>query len=147
MVEDTDSNIIELSTSERILNLEYHLDRSLIKWEDAIDNALKAEKDLDAGLVSRCFAGEMVIKYARACDIIHWEEVPVPEKKDKHQEKIIQNNREAIEFNKRLKEFEKEVEKIDKPQTFKDANLIDFKVGEILMMIRKRSTKKGTLLI
>lgn len=142
-----ESDVFELTDSEHVLNLEFYLHRSILKWQDALESALKQEKDIETGLINRGLAGDMVEGIARAKGIVHWEKKPVPEKQDRHKETVIKNNKEAEDFKEKYDAFKEEIEKSEIQQNIKKVKLSDFKVFEILKMISKSSTKKGTVIV
>lgn len=144
---EADDTIFELTESEHILNLDFYLHRAILKWQDALDSALRHEKDIDTGLVNRGLAGDMVEGIAKAKGLVHWEKEPIPEKEGKKRDAAIKNNKESEEFKEKYKEFKDEIEKTDTPKNIKNAKISDYKVFEILKTISKSSTKKGTVII
>lgn len=139
--------IFELTDSEHILNLDFYLHRAILKWQDALESALKHEKDIDAGLISRGLAGDMVEGIAKAKGLVHWEKQPVPKEEGKKKDAVVKNNQEAEDFQKRFKEFKDEIGKSSIEPNIKRVKYADFKVFEVLKKISKSSTKKGTLIV
>lgn len=144
---ELEGDIFELGDSEHVLNLDFYLHRSILKWQDAIESALKQEKNIETGLINRGLAGDMVVGIAKAKNLIHWDEQPVPEKEDKHRANIIKFNEEAKDFNKRYDAFKKNINEQRIDENIKKVKLADFKVFEILLSISKSSTKKGTVIV
>lgn len=148
MKDDKDlPEIFELTDSEHILNLDFYLHRAILKWQDALESALKHEKDIEAGLISRGLAGDMIEGIAKAKGLVHWDKVLVPEEEGKAKESVIKNNKEAEDFQKRFKVFKDEIEKSSIESNIKRVKYADFKVFEVLKKIAKSSTKKGTLIV
>jgi len=140
--------VFELNDSEQVLNLEFYLHRSILKWQDALEAALRQGEKIDAGLVNRALAGDMIEGVAKAKKIVHWEEVPIPKNsKGKQKENILRFNEEARDFQKRLNEFEAEVKKLSIPDNIKSVKISDFKVFEVLKALSDKSTKKGTVIV
>jgi len=147
MVEDKKEDVFELSDSEHILNLEFYLHRSILKWQDALESALRQGKDIETGLINRGLAGDMVEGIAKAKSIVHWEKQTVPKEDGKHKESIIKFNEEAKAFNERYEKFKKEVEKMTIAGNIKKVKCSDFKVFAVLKKISESSTKKGTVIV
>lgn len=145
--DDKLGDVFELTDSEYILNLEFYLHRGIIKWQDALESALKQGKDIDAGLINRGLAGDMVEGIAKAKNIVHWEEIAVPEKDDKHRQNVIRFNAEAKEFNERFAKFKKDLEEKKLSKNIETCKISDYKVFEVLKTISKNSTKKGTVIV
>lgn len=146
-VDDKESDVFELTDSEYILNLEFYLHRSILKWQDALEAAIRQGNDIETGLTNRGLAGDMVEGIAKAKGIIHWEELPIPDKKDKHRDTVVKNNEEAKEFKGCYEQFKKEIDKLEISQNVKNVKLSDFKVFEVLKTISKNSTKRGNVIV
>lgn len=149
---DAENELTELSDSEHSLSLDHFLHRAIIRWQDAMESALKASTNssgeaIDAGIRNRVIAGEMVVSVAKAKGVVHWD--VLPESTDPTINKIIKkNNEEAKKFQKRLEEFKDEIEKqgsIEK--NMKNMKITDFKVEEILKSIAGTGEKHGTLIV
>jgi len=146
-MKENEPEVFELSDSEHVLNLEFYLHRAILKWQDALETALKQDQNIDAGLVIRGLAGDMVEGIARSKGIVHWEKMDVPEAKGKHRDLIIKNNLEAEIFQTKLDSFKKEIEALNLDKNIQNVKLSDFKVFEILRSINISATKKGTVIV
>ena len=144
---ESESEVFELTDSEYILNLEFYLHRAILKWQDALESALRQGKDIDTGIINRGLAGDMVEGIAKAKGIIHWDIMPVPEKENKHKENVIIYNAEAKEFNERFESFKKDIDKMNISKNIQKVKISDYKVFEVLKTISKSSTKKGTVIV
>lgn len=142
---DEHKDVFELTDSEYILNLEFYLHRAILKWQDALESALRQDKAIDIGLVNRKLCGDMIEGIARAKGLIHWDVLPVIEGKTK--DIVIENNLEAEEFKKKLNSLIEELDTTNLPNNIKQVQINDFKVFEILTKISKTSTKKGTVIV
>lgn len=145
--DEKEGDIFELTDSEHILNLDFYLHRAILKWQDALESALKQGENIDTGLINRGLAGDMVEGIAKAMDLVHWEEQPEPEEEGKQKEKINKWNKEAKEFQEKYKKFKDEIYKMDIPSNIKKVKCSDFKVFEVMKKIAKKSTKKGTIIV
>lgn len=144
---DDSSDIFELTDSDVILNLEFYLHRSIVKWQDALEIALRQGENISSGLTNRGLAGDMVEGIAKAKGLIHWEKQDVPEKEGKHRNNIIRLNEQAESFQSRFKEFKKSLEGSEIDNAIKKVKISDFKVYEVLNTISKSSTKRGTIIV
>lgn len=150
MEKEADGDVFELTDSEHVLNLEFYLHRAILKWQDALESALRQgnEQGIGTGLTNRGLAGDMVVGIAEAKGIIHWKREPVPAKDDKHKKKAIENNKEAEKFKTEYDKFKADLEKdAEMPKDIRKAKLADYKVFEVLKKISKSSTKKGTVIV
>lgn len=146
-MQENEPEVFELSDSEHVLNLEFYLHRAILKWQDALETALKQDQDINAGLVNRGLAGDMVEGIAKARGIVHWETIDVPEEKGKHKDMIIKNNAESELFQKKYDLFKKEIDDSNLDKNIQNVKLSDFRVFEILKSISLNSTKKGTVIV
>lgn len=150
--EEEDKNVFEFEESDQVLNLDFYIHRSIMRWQDALEKAIIQGK-IEDGLVARGLAAEMVCGCATAKKLIHWEKQDVPEEKDdkkkqKKREKIIKENEEAEDFQKRFKDFKSEMEKQNiNNKNIKEVKIADFKVYEVLKRINIGASKKGKVII
>lgn len=143
-----EGDVFELSDSEYVLNLNFYLHRAILKWQDALESALRQEnKNIEVGLTNRGLAGDMVVGIAEAKGLIHWDEQVVPEKDDKHKQNIIKFNEEAKDFKECYEKFKEELASQEIPGNIKKVKLSDFKVFMVLKTISKSSTKKGPVVV
>lgn len=145
--EDEEKDVFEFEESEQVLNLDFYIHRSIMRWQDALEKAIIQGK-IEDGLIARGLAAEMVVGCAKAKRLINWEKQEVPEGEGKKKEKIIKNNQEAEEYKKQFEEFKKELEKQNISDTkIKEVRLADFKVYEVLKKINIGASKKGKVII
>jgi len=136
----------ELDDSEMVLNLDFYLHRSIIKWQDALESAIREGK-VEDGLISRGLAADMVYGCALAKKLIHWEEMPVPDNDEKKREAALKNNKEAKEYQDALRKYSDEIAKKITDKKIQDVKIADFRVFEILKAINKNASKKGKVII
>lgn len=146
--EEGSEGVFELKDSEYILNIEFYLHRAFLKWEDALESALKSEKGIDTGLTNRFLAGDMIIGIAKAKGIVHWDVTPItPDMDKKKREETESNNEEAEKFNKKFEDFKKIWNDKIVSENMKSVKITDFQVYEILRSINKSSTKQGKVIV
>jgi len=146
--EEHDEKVFELTDSEHVLNLEFYLHRAFLKWQDALESALKQGSNIETGLVNRGLAGDMVEGIAIAKGLVNWEKQPVPKDEGKQRDRILKQNKEAEKFQKIFDEFKKSIESDPNlSKNIKNVKISDFKVFEILKTISKSATKKGTVIV
>jgi len=143
---EPDDETFELDDSKHVLNLDYYLHRSIVKWQDALESAIKLGK-LEDGLVSRGLAAEMVVGCAVAKGLVHWEKQDVPAESDKSYNVVIGNNKDAEEFEKKFNDFKADIEKNVDDKNICTVRIADFKVFEILKNINKSASKHGKVII
>jgi len=142
---DDDENF-EIDDSEHVLNLGFYLHRSIMKWQDSLEAAIKLGK-IEDGLISRGLSAEMVVGCAKAKGLIHWDIEEIPDHKDKNYDTILKNNKEAEVFKKKLKEFTESINSSVIDENIRTVRIADFKVFEILKCINKAGSKKGRVIV
>lgn len=147
MASEEEREVFEFEESEQVLNLDFYIHRSIMRWQDALEKAIIQGK-IEDGLVARGLAAEMVVGCATAKQLIHWEKQEIPEEDGKKKDKILKDNQEAEEFKKKFDEFKKEINKQEfSDKKIKDVRISDFKVYEVLKKINIGASKKGKVII
>lgn len=150
--ETEEKKTFEFEDSDQVLNLDFYIHRSIVRWQDALEKAIIQGK-IEDGLVARGLAADMVCGCATAKNLIHWEKQEVPSqtddgKKVKKRDKILKENKEAEDFQVRLTEFTAEIEKQEiSDKKIKEVKIADFKVYEVLKKINIGASKKGKVII
>lgn len=144
--------VFELKDSEYILNIEFYLHRAILKWEDALEAALKSEKGIDVGLTNRGLAGDMIIGIAKAKGVVHWDKQEITDDMDPKTKKEIESqNKEAEKFRKSFKIFLddllKKVEDGEISTNIKNVKKTDYQVYYILNSINKKGSKQGKVIV
>lgn len=144
---EEDKEVFEFEDSEQVLNLDFYIHRSIMRWQDALEKAIIQGK-IEDGLVARGLAADMVCGCANAKKLIHWEKEEVPSEEGKKRERILKNNQEADEFQAKFKAFKDELEKQEiSDKKIKEVKIADFKVYEVLKKINIGASKKGKVII